>query len=65
MNVPPISCSVTDASAATGISERRLFDLLNAKTIKGHYEGTRRLVNYASLLEYVASLPDERPRRAS
>ncbi len=58
----PISCSVADACAATGIGRTEMYRLLNEGRVESRYHGRKRLVIWASLRDYIASLPMDAPR---
>jgi excisionase family DNA binding protein len=57
----PITVSVKEAAKRTGLSSWTIYKLLDDGKVVSVYEGTRRLVVYASLRTYIASLPTERP----
>lgn len=57
----PWTCSVKDAAAKTGLTKWGIYKLADAGLIETVYSGTRRLVIYSSLRDYIASLPTERP----
>lgn len=63
-NDPPagrvISVSVDEMAAAIGISRKHAYRLLDAGVIDSRYLGRRRLVSWASLNQYMESLPTER-----
>lgn len=57
----PISVSVKDAAAMTGLSKWTIYKRLDEKVIQSAYDGSRRLVVVESLRQYIANLPSERP----
>lgn len=59
--IEPIFVSVKEAARALNISPWSCYQLLDDKLIVSRYQGRRRLVDVASLREYAASLPTERP----
>lgn len=61
--VEPIFVSVKDAAKVLGISLWAMYQLLDdeARPIDSRYKGSRRLVSVASLREYAANLPTDRP----
>ena len=61
----PITVSVKTAAQMTGLSNWTIYKLLDAQKVTSVYEGTRRLVLVASLRDYVANLPTERPEPES
>jgi excisionase family DNA binding protein len=60
-SISPITVSVKDAAAITGLSKWTIYKRLDDKSIESLYEGSRRLVVVESLRRYIASLPTERP----
>lgn len=57
----PWTVSVKDAAALTGHTKWHIYKLADAGLIETVYSGTRRLVVYTSLRDYIANLPTERP----
>lgn len=57
----PWSISVKDAAAMTGLTKWGIYKLADAGQIETVYSGSRRLVIYSSLRDYIANLPTERP----
>lgn len=55
-----ISISVDEMAAAIGISRKHAYRLLDSGAIQSRYLGRRRLVSWASLNDYMESLPTER-----
>ena len=60
-NRTPISVSVDDAAQTLGLSLFETTELLDAQVIESHFNGRRRLVDFASLHAYYKGLPTERP----
>jgi excisionase family DNA binding protein len=55
--VDPISVSVAQASALTGISRSRIYELLASGHLQARKQGTRTVVLFDGLREFVAALP--------
>lgn len=53
----PIFVSIKEASRLLSLSRYTIYGLLDDQAIASHYEGRRRLVDYASLVEYAKGLP--------
>lgn len=64
-SMDPILITVDQAAEVLGLSNWRIYDLLNKGEIESRYlgRGTRRVV-VESLREYVAGLPTDRPESA-
>jgi hypothetical protein len=59
--IDPIAVAVKVAAAKSGLSKWTIYDLANKGEIETVYHGSRRLVVWASLRDYIANLPTERP----
>jgi excisionase family DNA binding protein len=57
----PWTVSVKDAAARTGLTKWGIYKLADAGVLDTVYSGSRRLVIYSSLRDYIESLPTERP----
>jgi hypothetical protein len=57
----PWTVSVKHAAAMTGLSIWAIYKLADADVLEDVYSGTRRLIVYSSLRDYIANLPTERP----
>jgi hypothetical protein len=58
----PKFASVKVAAEMVGLSTWTIKKRCDAGLIESRYDGRRRLVNVASLLAYIGTLPTERPR---
>ena len=59
-DIPPIFISAKEAARLLGVTPWTVYQLLNANKIVSQYEGKRRLVRLASVVEYADALPTER-----
>jgi hypothetical protein len=60
-NLEPLTVSVKVAAELTGLTKWGVYKKANDGEIETRYSGSRRLVVYKSLLEYIENLPTERP----
>jgi hypothetical protein len=60
-DLEPITVAVKVAAAKSGLSKWSIYDLANKGEIETVYHGSRRLVVWASLRDYIRNLPTERP----
>ena len=58
----PIFTTVNEAARLLALSSRKVYELLDQQVIESRYMGRKRLVSYASLVEYAAGLPTSAPR---
>jgi hypothetical protein len=72
-NAPPCFCKLSpvarygtrrDIEEKYRISEREIYQLLNAGLIKAKKHGNRRLIDLQSVEDHLAALPDYEPKQA-
>ena len=63
--IEPIFITVKQAADALALSPWSVYQLCDDGKIATQYKGRRRLVSVASLREYAANLPTERPSSES
>lgn len=60
--IQPVSYSMRGASAATGLSERSVARAIQAGDLPVRYYGTKPLILFEDLREWIRDLPDEKRR---
>lgn len=64
-DLDPIYVPVKEAARILGVSTWLMYQRLDSQAIESRYEGRKRLVSYASLKEYAASLSEVRSKPES
>lgn len=59
--IEPLGIDVNRAANMLGVGRTRIYELVNSGQLLCKYEGTKRLIDVASLRAYYQSLPTERP----
>lgn len=59
--MPPISMTLKDASAACGLGQTKLYELIGQGKLDARKAGRRTLIMSASLKRYIESLPSAKP----
>jgi hypothetical protein len=62
VELPPILCSIPQASAMIGRGTQAIYDLIGSNQIRAVKSGGRTLILVESLHEYAASLPPAKVR---
>jgi excisionase family DNA binding protein len=60
-----VSFSIPKAAAATGIGHQTIRDAINEGELIAHYVGVKAVIRAVDLDEWIASLPTDKPVRAS
>ena len=64
-DISPLAYTIKAAQQASGASHRKIYEAINAGTLKARKNGKRTILLHTDLMSWLDSLPEYEPRRAA